>query len=56
MKRDEPGGGGVPIADIAVIARDRKSKTILAEIGHSGWLKSTIVSAEVRRLPSKISK
>jgi hypothetical protein len=29
---------------------------ILAEIGHSGWLKSTMVLAEVRLLLSKISK
>jgi hypothetical protein len=29
---------------------------ILAEIGHSGWLKSTIAPAEVRRLLSKISE
>jgi hypothetical protein len=29
---------------------------ILAEIGHSGWLKSTIVPAEVQLLLTKISK
>jgi hypothetical protein len=40
----------------AVSADKHGMARILAEIGHCGWLKSTIVLAEVRLLLSKISK